>query len=91
MKKLLFSLVLVLALFTSCADSKVIDGVRYRPYGLMNADDVKNDSIRYVASSGSIILSIVFIETVIAPVYILGFDTMEPVNKCDPKLKGVIK
>ncbi len=32
MKKVLFSLVLVLALFTSCADSKVIDGVRYRPY-----------------------------------------------------------
>lgn len=90
MKKILLSLVIALALFTSCADDKVIDGVRYRPYGFMNADDVKNDSIRYEASAGSVICGVIFFETVIAPIYIFGFDTMQPVGKLDPKLKGVV-
>jgi len=91
MKKLLLSLVIVLALLTSCADSKVIDGVRYRPYGLANSEECKNDSIYYEASFGSVVLGVIFSETIVVPVYIFGWNTMEPIGKRDPKLKGVIR
>ena len=91
MKKVLLSLVIVLALFTSCARPKTIDGLTYRPYGLFNAESVANDSIYYEASPGSVICGIIFCETIIAPVYIFGWRTMEPVGKINPKLKGVIQ
>ena len=45
MKKIIIALSLVVAL-SSCADKKTIDGVTYRPYGLLNESTCKNDSFR---------------------------------------------
>ena len=95
MKKLIPCL-LVIFLFTSCADSKTIDGKEYRPYGLLNSDLYKNDSIQYHVSGWALFSGIIWIETVVVPVYVFGYNLWEPVGKKSEFIntnpnKGVIK
>lgn len=80
MKKfLLFFVLLSTLLLTSCAEDKVIDGHKYEAYGLFNPE-VRVDSIQYKVSPGSVICGILFVETVVAPVYIFGWKLYEPVK-----------
>lgn len=81
MKKLILASILAtIALLGGCADSRVFDKVKYNTYGIFNADDVKNPNVHYEVSIESIIVAIIFSETIIVPVYIFGWDIMEP--KC---------
>lgn len=94
MKKLLMALSIVV-LFTSCADSKTIDGVTYRPYGLINEESCKNDSIHYEVSGWAIASGIIFFEVVAPPIYVFGYNLFEPVCKksdlnSDNKIKGAV-
>jgi hypothetical protein len=93
MKKLAFSL-LAAALLTSCAKSKIIDGVEYRPYGLLNEESCKNDSIYYQVSAPAVCSGIIFSEMIIPPVYVFGYNLWEPVSSKkdrDAALKGVVR
>jgi hypothetical protein len=66
--------------------------VEFQPYGLIDQNDIKNDSIHYELSAGNLILSIIFIETVIVPIQYGGYYLFEPVGKVNSKpnpLKGV--
>jgi hypothetical protein len=81
MKKLVFLLLLSVIFLTSCAESKTIDGKVYKPYGIANQDAVKDPSIVYELSPGSVICSIIFCETLVVPVYTVGWDLYEPVRK----------
>lgn len=87
----LASLFLVITL-SSCADNKVIDGVTYRPYGLLNSDECKNDSIQYEVSGWACFSGIVFCEVIVPPIYTFGYNLFEPVGKKakNSKLKGVV-
>jgi hypothetical protein len=82
MKKI--SGLLLLCLMTlSCADSKefTIDGkqVTVEPYGWL--EDTKNDSVNYRLSTGNIVLSVIFSETVVVPIYLTGTGLYEPTTK----------
>ena len=93
MKKLTVLLVAILSL-ASCADSKTIDGVTYRPYGLLNESTQKNDSIEYQISPWAVCSGIVFVEMVVPPIYTFGFNLWEPVRKKGPQgdlEKGIVK
>jgi hypothetical protein len=69
------------------ANSKnfVIDGktVTVEPYGLGNEDTKKNDSINYEIVTGNVVLSIIFSETIVVPVYLCLDYIYEPVSKKD--------
>lgn len=80
MKKLLFGLLAITILFSSCADSKEINGVTYRPYGLLNESTCKNDSIQYEASGWAIVSGVVFVELIVPPIYVFGYNLYEPVG-----------
>ena len=87
--------IILFALFTVClvwvintgglAKSKdfVINGktVTVKPYGLGNENAQKNDSINYELCTGNIVLSILFSETVIIPVYLVLDYLYVPVSK----------
>ena len=90
MKKILIILCIGF-LFTSCADNKVIDNVEYRPYGLLNEDSCKNDSIQYSVSTGSVIVGVIFCESVIVPIYVFGFNLWEPIGIKGKVIKGAIQ
>jgi hypothetical protein len=93
MKKILI-IVLVSTLLTSCADNKVIGDKEYRPYGLINENDCKNDSIQYEVSYAAVISGVVFSEMLFIPtIYTFGFNLYEPVCKkseYNTKNKGVV-
>lgn len=67
-----------------CGDQKNIDGITYDTYGLFNKSEKKNPDIQYEIVVGNVIWSIILIETIVAPVYFLGFSIYEPVGKKDP-------
>ena len=89
MRKILILTITAITLL-SCASKKKIDGTTYDTYGLANELSNKNDSIQYEVSPGSVICAIIFCETIIAPVYILGWDLYQPVRKIDPAKKGIV-
>lgn len=93
MKNLLTILIFSI-LFTSCADNKIIDGKKYRPYGLINESNYKNDSIHYEVSFGAAVSGVIFIEMIIPPLYTYGYNLYEPICKQSDFIKdnkGIIK
>ena len=67
-------------LLMSCASEQTIDGKQVEPYGLFNRDTKQDTSVMYDVSAGSAIVGIVFSETIIVPVYIVGWDLYQPVK-----------
>ena len=80
MKKLLVTMVLVGMLLSGCDNAKKINGRVYQTYGVVNKDDIKDPNVRYKISTGSVIVAIIFSETVLIPLYVLGWDLYEPVD-----------
>lgn len=70
-----------LSILSACGDTKVIDGVEYDTYGLLNQNEKKNPLIEYEIIVGNVIWSIILIETIVFPVYFIGFSLFEPVDK----------
>jgi len=63
-----------------CGSSKTIDGVTYDTYGILNINK-KADNIKYETITGNVIWSVLLFETIVAPVYFLGFSLYEPIEK----------
>jgi len=74
---------LVALSLSACAQSKVINGVEYRGYGLVNKEDRKNPNIEYKIVWGNVIWAAILVESVVAPVYFIGWSIMEPVGPKD--------
>lgn len=85
MKRPLIALALACAvLLTACgADEKTIDGVTYGTYGIVNKEEMRNPNIQYEISGWSVFWSVVFCETIVVPVYFIGWDMYQPVTKKD--------
>ena len=82
MKKLLIALAIAsTALLSGCGNDKTIDGKRYETFGLANMESQRDPNIIYEMSAGSVIVGIIFIETVVVPVYVIGWDLYQPVRK----------
>jgi hypothetical protein len=81
MKNLLMIGLLFIALLTSsCADEKTINGKTYQPYGWADYQDVKDENVTYKVNVGNVILSIIFSETLVVPVWLTGWQFYEPVR-----------
>ena len=63
-----------------CDNRKEINGKIYDTYGVANEDVMKDPHIKYQLSPGSIIAAIIFSESIVIPVYIIGWDLYEPVG-----------
>lgn len=87
MKKFfLFSV--IATMLCSCANDKTFqrgDGTTFtaEPYGWMNGGN-KIDGVKYDICVPNIVLSIVFGETVAAPVLLTGLELYEPVSYNEP-------
>ena len=86
MKKLV--IVFALAAMLAGCGGDVVNGVHYNSYGILNEDSQKNPNIAYEVSVWSVIWSIVFCETIIVPIYVVGWDLFTPVGPADPSKKG---
>lgn len=92
MKKLIVSLILIVVFFISgCGNDKVINNKTYGTYGLFNQNEMKNEKIEYQLILGNLIWSFLLCETIVAPIYFIGFSIYEPVGiKNVNKEKGEI-
>ena len=79
MKKLLV-LLIIMCFLTACGDSKVIDGKVYDTYGMFNEDEASPD-IEYRIIKGNVVWSILTVESVLLPIYFIGFSLYEPIGK----------
>jgi len=84
MKKILFFAAMAAMLLNSCADSKTFrkqNGTEFtaQPYGWMNGNE-KVKGVNYEICTTNIVLSIIFGETVVAPVLLTGLELYEPVD-----------
>ena len=85
-------LIFIFCVFMSgCGDVKTINGVTYDTYGIISYVSDKNPDIKYKVIAGNVIWSVILCETVIAPIYFIGWSIMEPVGVLDKNApKGVI-
>jgi hypothetical protein len=79
------TLLLVAALATTlmlsaCGNDKTINGKNYDTYGVFNEESQKDPAILYEVSAGSVIWAIILCETIVFPVYIVGWDLWQPVR-----------
>lgn len=81
MKPIVIILCCLCFFVAACGSSKVIDGIEYETYGLINQDDEKAPNIKYKPIWGNIIWGAILVETVIIPIYFFGFSLFEPVGK----------
>jgi len=98
MKRLIICFVAIAMLLTGCGSSLQIPATAtssskiYPTYGLFNEDQYKSEKVCYETSVASVIVGIILIETIVVPIYILGWDFKEPVrmkNGPDDKCKAV--
>lgn len=80
MKKLIAIILIWSLLIAGCASTKVINGRKIEPYGLMNKEK-KEECIEYKVNTGNVIWGIILIETIIAPIILFGKKLYEPVEK----------
>jgi len=69
---------------SGCGDVKNIEGTTYDTYGLINKKENKNPNIKYRIIIGNIVWSVFLVETLVAPLYFIGFSMYEPVRKMNP-------
>lgn len=75
--KFLIFVLIVSLLVSGCAQVKVLNGVTYEPYGIINRKDEKSVDVEYKRKRSSIILSVLFVETIIVPFILIGFRLYE--------------
>jgi len=84
-------IMLFMAAFIGCGDTKVIDGIEYDIYGVANSEEKKNTDIEYRIITGNVFWSCILIGTIIAPIYFICFSLYEPVGiKDHSKPKGAL-
>jgi len=84
MKKTIAALVIA-SMLAGCGHPATIQGKEYPTYGFLNADMHKSEKICYEISVGNVVWSIILSETLIAPVYFVGWSIFNPVG---PKVDG---
>jgi hypothetical protein len=82
MKKLLMVSTLCLAL-AGCGGNTVIrtgKGGVYESYGFANDSTYHSKHVCYRISPASVILAFIFSETIVVPLYFIGFDLFDPIR-----------
>ena len=79
MKRYIIALCLTALFLSGCAHPVKQGSKTYVPYGVANEETKRDPNIKYEISAGSVFVAILFCETVIAPVYIVGWDLYQPV------------
>jgi hypothetical protein len=81
MKKLILAVALIAATvgLSGCGGDRV-NGQYYNAYGIFNEDAAKDPNIVYQVSPVSVIVAILLSETIVVPVYVVGWDLFEPVR-----------
>jgi hypothetical protein len=93
MKKIAVVIVILffVIMVSGCGESKTINGIEYDTYGLFNKADYRNPEIKYNIIVGNIVWSAILVETIIIPIYFMGFSLYEPVRaKTEKEISAIV-
>lgn len=68
---------LILMLSVACGDGRTINGEYHDTYGLFSQNE-KDPDVCYTTIAGNVVWAIILVETIVAPVYFIGFSLYEP-------------
>lgn len=80
MQKGILMAVIASLMLAACGQPLTVGDKTYPTYGLLNKETRKSKNVCYEVSVGNIFWSFILIETVIAPIYFIGFDINDPVR-----------
>ncbi len=84
MKKIgIMALMASLLALTACGAPIEHNEKVYPTYGLFNENESKSEDMCYEVSVGNVVWSIILIETVVAPIYFVGFSLYNPIGPKD--------
>jgi hypothetical protein len=70
----------MLSLSMGCGNSMTIDGERHDTVGLFTLDE-RDPDVCYKVIVGNVVWSIILVESVVFPIYFIGFSIMEPTDR----------
>lgn len=80
MKKFITIAIALSIVLSGCGHSMRTSDKEYPTYGLFNESTDGSKNVCYKISAGNIFWSIVLVETIIAPIYFIGFSLYNPVR-----------
>ncbi len=80
MKKTIALMLAVSVILAGCGKPMTTSKKEYPTYGLFNESSAKSKDVCYEISVGNIVWSIVLVETLIAPIYFVGWSLYNPVR-----------
>ena len=96
MKKTLLAFVLVAAVaLAGCGNAQNLptgpkgEMKNYPTYGALNASTKKSDKVCYEVSIGNVVWSVILFETIVMPIYFIGWSLFEPVSVKGPEGCGI--
>lgn len=84
MKKTIAAAVAMSLMLSACGRPIQHEGKEYPTYGLFNETSKRSDKMCYETSIGNVVWSIILVETIVAPVYFIGFSLFNPVGPKGP-------
>ncbi len=82
-------MIILLLFVTNCGRINTIDGVTYNTYGVFNESNEKDPKIRYEVIWPNVFFGVLFIQTIIVPIYFFGFSMFEPIRN-NNDVKGTL-
>lgn len=86
------AIVVASVMLSACSGSGIVGAHRYSAYGVINQDQNKNPNIIYRVSVWNCILGVVFIETIVVPIVVVGWQLFVPdktAGSTDPSKRGI--
>jgi hypothetical protein len=79
-----FFLIVTMILLTGCGQPLTVKkddkDITYPTYGLFNENEYKSDNVCYTKSVGNIVWSIILVDTILVPIYFIGYSIYNPVR-----------
>jgi len=79
MRKIIATVAALSVLLAGCAHVPRVDP-KYESFGIFNEAQYKSDKVCYKVDPLTIVLAVLFIETIVITIYIVGFDLWDPVR-----------
>jgi hypothetical protein len=73
-------IIMAIALSLASCGGKSINGKFYEGYGIADEEAFKNPNVVYAISAESVIWGILLCQTIVIPIYIVGWDLWKPVR-----------
>ncbi len=81
--------ILIASILAGCGSPMDHNGKHYPTYGFFNEASQRSEKMCYELSVGNVVWSIILIETIVMPIYFIGFSLFNPIGPKGEKGCGI--